>query len=123
MAFNLKTTCAKCAKEIEPFEMRAVEGGKKFMCKACYETKHQNPLSSSGVKLRTPEPQAQQKTINDSGKTFFEYKEWVCDACKYHFKRSPEFLVKKCPFCGKEDYVHQKIEQPANELLKDWSEM
>ena len=122
MTFNLKTTCVKCTKEMEPQEMRAFEGGKKFICRDCFSSANKGPSELGGVKLRTPQ-ESSQRTVSDSGKTFFEYKEWFCSSCKYQFKRSPEFLVNKCPFCAKEDTVSQKVDEPADELLKDWSEM
>jgi rubrerythrin len=124
MGFSLKSTCVKCGKDMDPSDIRAIEGGKRFMCRSCFEEKNKGPLSTnSGLPLRDSSSQPTQNIISSSKKSFFDYKEWVCSSCNYKFKRSPEFIVSVCPFCGKSDAVSQKVDQPADELLKDWSEL
>ena len=113
---SLKTKCSKCGKEMEPSEMRALPKGNGFICLNCY-TNSMDPRVVSKERLRKPSesPTSPQSRIKSS--SFFEQKEYVCDACGYKFKRSPEFIVKTCPFCGKPGYVHQKVDLPAQEFL------
>lgn len=114
---SMKTTCKKCGKEMEPSEMRALANGEGFVCVNCYENTNE-PSSVSKERLRKPSsPTTNPETKIDTKDGFFTKKEYVCDACNYKFKRSPEFIVNKCPFCGKTGFVHMKVEQAANELL------
>ncbi|MFP4523467.1 MAG: hypothetical protein ACOCQQ_00805 [Candidatus Nanoarchaeia archaeon] len=117
MGFSLQTTCSKCGKAIEPSNMRAIDGGKRFVCMDCFEETGRPIITKDGVELRSPVDKKNDKPISGGNKTFFEYKEWVCDSCKYRFKRNPEFVVSKCPFCGKSEYVHQVVDEPAQNLL------
>ncbi len=113
----MKTTCKKCSKEMEPSEMRALSDGQGFVCINCFENTS-DPNSFNKDRLRKPaETTTNPSTKIDTSKGFFTKKEYICDACNYKFNRNPEFIVNKCPFCGKTGFVHMKVEEGADKLL------
>lgn len=116
MAFSMKTSCKKCGKDMEPSEMRALPDGSGFICKNCYENTN-SPNKKPTLRKPMSSPTSPTSKINTE-KGFFEKKEYICDACNYRFSRNSDFIVKTCPFCGKSGFVHQKIEQQANDLLQ-----
>jgi predicted RNA-binding Zn-ribbon protein involved in translation (DUF1610 family) len=118
MGMSMKTTCKKCSKEMEPSETRALSDGKGFICVNCFENTS-DPSSFDKNKLRKPHASASNPTRIDTTNGFFEKKEYICDACNYKFNRSPEFIVCKCPFCGKAGFVHMKVDQAASEFLRE----
>ncbi len=116
MKLSLKPQCKKCSKEIGHHEMRALDDGSGFVCIECHET-GSNPPFSGAKTLRKPVME-EQSDSPVSEQHFFEQKEYICDACQYKFKRNPEFVVGLCPFCGKDGFVHQKIDQLAQEFVE-----
>lgn len=112
---DLRRRCAKCGDLLNLDNMRALPGGTKFVCKACEEQKTPDFLGRRD--LRKPIVQKTDTRIPKEN-VEFEKKEYICLDCKYQFKRNPEFLVSKCPMCGK-SRVQQKIEENADEFLRD----
>ncbi len=123
---DLQTTCAKCGSELSLDNMRALPDGKGFVCKSCYDVNSPR-LTKSGfadvspleqpLRESSPPSLSSEKTLG-SADSFFDLQEYVCHECGYSFKKNPEFVVKICPYCGKKETVHQKVEDPATDLLE-----
>ena len=93
--------------------------GKGFVCLNCFQQGDSKaPFKANKEQLRDA-PKSVHREERDflgTGDNIFDYKEYVCNTCGYSFKKSPEFLVTVCPYCGKKD-VRQKIEQSADSFL------
>lgn len=132
---DLKPKCEKCGKLLDLSDMRALADGKGFVCKDCFEQKplqarfmqeekqfsastQQQVSSEPGIDFTTSRPEPVTPIPRDG--TFAD-KEYVCDACGYIFKRSPEKIVKTCPYCGKQNTLRVKTTRPADDLLDEES--
>lgn len=123
MGIDLTPRCVKCGRELDVTQMRALPDNKGFVCKSCYEqgSAPSSPFTVNKDRLRPipNEPTTSRKRDDDyvaRGDDIFNQKEYVCNSCGYQFKKSSDFVVKVCPYCGKRD-VGQKIEQNADILL------
>lgn len=121
---NLQPTCPKCGIALTIDNMRALPDGKGFVCLSCYDVGGPRltksgfvDVSSRQQPLREPNASADlssesstaQATLGNAD-SFFDLKEYICHDCGYSFKKTPEFLVKVCPYCGKQGTVQQKVE-------------
>lgn len=126
MGIDLTPRCVKCGCELDVTSMRALPEGKGFVCKNCYE--HGNtpssPFTVNKDRLR-PLPSQSTNSVSKEesprdfigkGDDIFNQKEYVCNTCGYQFKKSSDFVVKVCPYCGKRD-VAQKVETSSDFLL------
>ncbi len=116
MTLDLRPTCAKCKKVMEPDEIRALGDGK-FICKDCYEAKNPskfNPFrKETQTKFEKPKIKPVEHTAVEpiaSNDNFFMQKEYECTECGYSFKRDASKTVVQCPYCGKLNTLRQKVE-------------
>lgn len=129
MGIDLTPRCAKCGVLMDTNNMKALPDAKGFVCTNCFQ--RGSGISDIKPSLREPKPllrvreetNAQKSSISGTNsirpvENFFASKDYVCDDCNYEFKKSAEFDVKICPFCGKPN-VHQKVERPAEAYLAD----
>lgn len=124
MGLDLTPRCAKCGCELNLNAMKALPEGKGFVCFDCYDRGNstRSPFEVDKTKLRSPIPTSKKyDEKNDyvaTGDNIFNQKEYECYSCGYSFKKSSEFKVTVCPYCGKRE-VGQKIEETAEDLLND----
>lgn len=115
MGIDLSPRCAKCGAHIDINNMKALPEGKGFVCANCFER------GTNGADFKPTLREAPTPTLTQEPKVqepIFEEKDYVCDECGYTFKKTAEFTVKLCPYCGKQA-IHQKVEQPAQNLLDE----
>ena len=122
MSLDLTPTCKKCGAKLDLSSMKAhPDGG--FVCTNCFENTNPQFARPTKDRLRAiePNPVQQQSTEQktDEEGVFFNLKEYVCDECNYSFKKTPEFQVKVCPYCGKVGSVRQKVDEPADKFVQD----
>ena len=123
MGLDLTPRCAKCGAHMDSASMKALPEGKGFVCINCYNRaaggeQARPQLRDLPRRESTTTAQSQPRDVVGSSHDFFSDKTYVCDDCNYEFKKSAEFEVKICPFCGKTN-IHQKVERPAQAYLAD----
>ena len=120
---DLSPRSTKSRKTLTTTTTRALPDGS-FMCIDCYEQKTQTftprgetKPSSPDVKTMDEKPQRKTDPVA-SQDSFLKPKEYICTECKYQFKRNPDFIVKVCPYCGKQT-IQEKRDIPADKLVSN----
>ncbi|MEM2131310.1 MAG: hypothetical protein QXR96_02190 [Candidatus Woesearchaeota archaeon] len=96
-----KYHCYKCNREYDSNEIRFTSNNK-IACVYCLAIK----------------PREEKKTeIKEKAKeTLIDYS---CGSCGYTFKRKESFIVRACPYCGKEGSITIKKKDTAEKLIKE----
>jgi uncharacterized CHY-type Zn-finger protein len=98
-------TCRVCKNKIPMNNMRYEDNGEDLICNDCYNKRHGTyvapkiNVAEKKVVLNKP-AESTHKLDVDFEKQDGDRVTYVCEKCKYKFKRKEGFPVNQCPYCG-----------------------
>ena len=130
MTLDISPKCSKCGRNVDFEDLQALPGGKGFACKLCAGETDSPVMNEKRTGfIEAPSANELRSAADDSAPeidpiphtddNLFVEKEYVCDDCKYVFKRPPTYDVKTCPYCGKQGTVHENTPEQAQDYINE----
>lgn len=115
---DIPLRCNICKGKVALKDVRYSQDGTKLVCLGCYESE----TKAKDSPLRIPPTRRENKMIISTPGHRISNKKtnYTCTNCSYKFSRAEGFdFGKRCPYCGKKEYIRKDSEVSADSLLKE----